>query len=75
MAKVNITKRYEVEFAKDGSFYKKGEKIKANMCLIAQFYKDGRITSLPTELTDDAKKLGCESLFMKGGKDKVLKDA
>lgn len=68
MAKVNITKRYEVEFAKDGKFHKKGDKVEANMCLISKWYKEGLVEVIPQRLKDDAEKLGCEGLFSKDKK-------
>ncbi len=68
MAKVNLTKRYEVEFAKDTEFHKKGEKVLVNMCLASKFFKDGRISSIPPKLMEDAEALGCKDLFIKGNK-------
>ena len=65
--KVNLTKTYEVEFAKDGASYKKGD----NMLLAAKFFQDGRVATVPTELIEDAKKIGAEDLF---NKKKNLKD-
>lgn len=61
--KVNLTKTYEVEFAKDGHVYKKGDKVSVNMLLAAKFFRDGRIASVPSALTEDARKIGAEDLF------------
>ena len=64
--KVNLTKTYEVEFAKDGASYKKGDKVSVNMLLAAKFFQDGRVATVPTELIEDAKKIGAEDLFNDG---------
>lgn len=63
--KVNLTKRYEVVFAKDGASYKKGDKVSVNMLLASKFYQDGRISNVPSDLMEDAKALGSEDLFKK----------
>lgn len=64
---MNLCKKYEVEFVKDGAVYKKGEKAMVNMALASKFYQDGRIT-VPNELREDAKASGCEDLFPVKGK-------
>lgn len=69
--KVNLTKTYEVEFAKDGAVYKKGDKVSVNMLLAGKFFQDGRVATVPSELMEDAKKIGAENLF---NKKKNLKD-
>lgn len=68
---VNLTRRYDVEFARDGITYKKGDKVSVNMLLASKFYQDGRVSVIPPELLADAKEMGCEDLFnkKKTGKD------
>lgn len=65
--KVNLTKRYEVEFVKDDVVYKKGDKADMNMCLASKLYNEGRI-SIPNKLREDAEELGCGELFKKRAK-------
>ena len=60
--KVNLTKRYEVEFVKDDVVYKKGEKAQMNMCLASKLYNEGRI-SIPNKLREDPEELVCGELF------------
>lgn len=62
--KVNLTKRYQVEFVKDDVVYKKGDKAEMNMCLASKLYNEGRI-SIPNKLREDAEELGCGELFKK----------
>lgn len=61
---VNLTKRYTVEFIKDGAVYKKGDKTDVNMCLASKLYNEGRI-NIPNKLREDAEELGCGELFKK----------
>lgn len=60
--KVDLVKRYEVEFVKDHALYKKGDKATMNMCLASKLYKAGKI-SIPNKLREDAKELGSEAMF------------
>lgn len=62
--KVNLTKRYTVEFIKDDVVYKKGDKAEMNMCLASKLYNEGRI-NIPNKLREDAEELGCGDLFKK----------
>lgn len=62
--KVNLTKRYTVEFVKDDVVYKKGDKAEMNMCLASKLYNEGRI-NIPNKLREDAEALGCGELFKK----------
>ena len=62
--KVNLVKRYEVEFIKDHASFKKGDKSEMNMCLASKLYNEGRI-SIPNKLREDAEELGCGELFKK----------
>ena len=62
--KVNLTKRYEVEFIKDDVVFKKGDKSMMNMCLASKLYNEGRI-NIPSKLREDADALGCGDLFKK----------
>lgn len=66
---MNLTKRYKVEFVKNGTRYKKGDAVEVNMPTAAGFFKDGKIK--PTqELIADARELGCADLFgVKAGKE------
>ena len=52
--RINLTKRYNVTFVKDGVKYKTGDK----------FYAEGKIEAT-NELINDARALGCEELFTK----------
>lgn len=65
--KVNLTKRYTVEFIKDDVVYKKGDKAEMNMCLASKLYNEGRI-NIPSKLREDAEELGCGDLFKKRAK-------
>ena len=69
--KVNLTKTYEVEFAKDGASYKKGDKVSVNMLLAAKFFQDGRDATNHNKMIEDAMTLGAQDLF---NKKKNLKD-
>ncbi len=62
--KMNLTKRYEVTFVKDGTKYKSGDKVSVGMPLASRFYAEGKI-EVSSELLNDAKALGCEELFTK----------
>lgn len=62
--KVNLVKRYEVEFVKDHASYKKGDKAEMNMCLASKLYNMGKI-NIPKKLQEDAEELGCADLFKK----------
>lgn len=62
--KMNLTKRYEVTFVKDGTKYKSGDKVLVGMPLASRFYSEGKIEAT-NELLNDAKTLGCEELFTK----------
>lgn len=54
-----------------GPFIKKGDKVSVNMLLAGKFFQDGRVATVPSELMEDAKKIGAEDLF---NKKKNLKD-
>ena len=41
--KMNLTKRYEVTFVKDGTQYKSGDKVSVGMPLASRFYSEGKI--------------------------------
>ena len=47
------------------------KKVSVNMLLAGKFFQDGRVATVPTELIEDAKKIGAEDLF---NKKKNLKD-
>ena len=65
--KMNLCKKYEVEFIKDGAVHKNGAKIMVNMALASKFYRQGKI-NVSSTLREDAKKLGCDDLFPKPSK-------
>ena len=67
--KVNLVKRYEVEFVKDHASYKKGDKAEMNMCLASKLYNMGKI-SIPKKLREDAAELGCADMFVGIKKDR-----
>lgn len=62
--KMNLTKRYEVTFVKDGTKFLSGDKVLVGMPLASRFYSEGKIEAT-NELLNDAKALGCEELFTK----------
>lgn len=68
--KMNLTKRYDVTFIKDGSVYKTGDVVSAGMALASRFFADGKIEAT-SELINDAKELGCEELFTRQPKSKA----
>lgn len=65
--KMDLCKRYEVVFAKDGAKHKAGDKVLVNMPLAFKFFKQGKIKATP-ELLAEAEKQGCKELFTKPGK-------
>lgn len=69
--KMNLTKRYEVTFVKDGTKYKSGDKVLVGMPLASRFYSEGKIEAT-NELLNDAKALGCEELFTKRKRKKTV---
>ena len=38
----------------------KGDKVSVNMLLAGKFFQDGRVATVPSELMEDAKKIGAE---------------
>lgn len=62
--KMDLCKRYEVTFVKDGAKYKAGDKAMVGMVMATRLYRDGKIKAT-TELMEDAKKMGGEELFGK----------
>lgn len=62
--KMNLAKRYQVTFVKDGTVYKAGDEVTVGMALASKFYAEGKI-EVTNELLNDAKALGCEELFKK----------
>ena len=63
--RINLTKRYNVTFVKDGVKYKTGDEVSVGMALASKFYAEGKIEAT-NELINDARALGCEELFTKG---------
>jgi len=68
---MNLTKRYEVTFVKDGTKYKSGDKVMVGMPLASRFYAEGKI-EVTNELLNDAKASGCEELFTKRKRKEAL---
>lgn len=61
---IDLCKRYEVTFVKDGAVYKAGDTAKVGMVMAIKLYREGKIKAT-TELMEDAKKMGGEELFGK----------
>ncbi len=62
--RINLTKRYNVTFVKDGVKYKTGDEVSVGMALARKFYAEGKIEAT-NELINDARALGCEELCTK----------
>lgn len=59
---IDLCKRYEVTFVKNGAVYKAGDTAMVGMVMATKLYREGKIKAT-TELLEDAKKMGGEELF------------
>ena len=58
--RINLTKRYNVTFVKDGVKYKTGDEVSVGMALASKFYAEGKIEAT-NELINDARALVARS--------------